>query len=96
VSIKQSANHGDRAKLLSSPLLKTFTAIDRSSLPNSKRDSSFLAALRTNSLGFETLDRTDLAGLRDPVPFAILATLWFVFKSLVGKKHLLAGSKNKL
>jgi hypothetical protein len=52
--------------------------------------------LRTNSLRLDALDRTDLAWLLDPVPFAILATLWFVFKSLVGKKHLLAGSKNKL
>jgi hypothetical protein len=52
--------------------------------------------LRANSLGFDTLDRTDRARPLDPGRLAILATLWFVFETFVGEKHLFASSKNEL
>ena len=76
------------------PLLKTLAAKYRTPLRGFERNCGFLAALRANSFGFDPLHiargRTCAHAL-SAVPFARFAPLGFVLKTLVGKKHLLAG-----
>jgi len=76
------------------PLLKTFAAKYRAPLRGFERNGGFLAALRANSFGLDPLHisrgRTCAHAL-SAVPFACLAPFGFVLKTLVGKKHLLAG-----
>jgi hypothetical protein len=59
-------------------------------------NGGFFTALRASSLGF----RPDLPASRatafGPLGFACLAALWFVLETLVGEKHLFAGSENEL
>jgi hypothetical protein len=56
----------------------------------------FLPALRAIGLGFRARrSRVTPAAFR-PFRFARLAALGFVFKSLVGEKHLFAGSEHEL
>ena len=76
------------------PLLKTFAAKYRTPLRGFERNCGFLAALRAYSFGLDPLHisrgRTCAHAL-SAVPFARFAPLGFVLKTLVGKKHLLAG-----
>jgi len=77
------------------PLLKTFSAIDRTSLRGLERNRSFFSALRAHRLGFDPLCATRTIALR-AMSFACLAPLGLVLEALVGEKHLLAGGKDEL
>jgi hypothetical protein len=81
------------------PRLEALPAEDRPSLRGSEGNGCFLAALRTGCLRFGTyLPATTTAAASGfgSFGFAGFAALRFVLKSLVGEKHLLAGSKNEL
>ncbi len=81
------------------PLLKTFATEHRTPLRGFERNRGFLTALRANSFGFDSLHISragTCAHALSTVPFARLAPLGFVLKTLIGKKHLLAGREYKL
>jgi hypothetical protein len=81
----------------STTLLEALAAKNRTSLRGAERDSGFLSALRACRLRF----RAHLGGSAasttafSALGLASFASLWFVLETLVGEKHLLAGSKNK-
>ena len=77
------------------PLLKTFSAIDRTPLRGLERNRSFFPTLRTHGLGFDPLCANRTVALR-AMSFACLAPLGFVLETLVGEKHLLAGGEDEL
>jgi hypothetical protein len=81
------------------PLLETFAAKYRAPLRGFERNCGFLAALRANSFGLDSLHisrgRTCAHAL-SAVPFARFAPLGLVLETLVGEKHLLAGGENEL
>jgi hypothetical protein len=80
-----------------SPVLKTFPAIDGTPLGGLERNCRFFGALRADCLSFYSLCRT--GGSASPRRTACLARftpLGLVLETLVGEKHLLARSKNKL
>ena len=79
------------------PLLKTFAAIDGTSLGGPKRDRGFFSALRADCLRFYSLNatRTRFCAL-GPICFAGLAPFGLILEAFVREKHLLAGSENKL
>ena len=77
------------------PLLKTFSAIDRTPLGGLERNRSFFPTLRTHGLGFDPLCANRTVALR-AMSFACLAPLGLVLETLVGEKHLLAGGKDEL
>jgi len=81
----------------STPLLKTFAAIDGTPLGGFEGNCCFFSALRANGFGFDSLnaDRTCAVAL-SAACFAGFAPFGLVLKALIGEKHLLAGSKNKL
>jgi hypothetical protein len=79
--------------------LKTFATKHRTPLRGLEWNCGFFTALRANSFGFDSLhiSRAGTCGnTLATVPFARLAPLGFVLKSLIGKKHLLAGREHKL
>jgi len=80
-----------------SPLLKAFAAKDRTSLGGAEGNGRFLSALGTSGLRFRAHLRSSAASRSAfcAFGFAALAPLRLVLKTLVGKKHLFAGSKNK-
>jgi len=77
-------------------LLEAFAAVDGPALGRFERDSGFLAALRTDRLGFHPLDAAAGIASLHAVAFACLAALGLVLESLIHKKHLLAGGENEL
>jgi hypothetical protein len=81
-----------------SPLLKALPAEHRSPLRGTEGHGGFLSALRAVRFGFRAHLRTAPASSTTFGAFRLapLATLRFVFETLVGEKHLLAGGKNKL
>jgi hypothetical protein len=80
-----------------SPLLKTFTAINRPPLCWLERNRRFFSALRAYRLGFDTLHAAGTrCCARRAVGLARFAPLGLVFETLVGEKHLLAGGENEL
>src|SRR5580704_1089066 len=79
-------------------LLKTFATEHRTPLRGFERNGGFFTALRANSFGFDSLHiprAGTCAHALPTVPFTRLAPLGFVFKTLIGKKHLLAGCEHK-
>src|SRR5208282_3809762 len=79
-------------------LLEAFTAKNRTSLRGPEGDSRFLSTLGASCFCF----RTHLGGAAastsaalSALGFTAFASLRFVLETLVGEKHLLAGSKNK-
>jgi len=79
-------------------LLKAFPAKNRAALGRPEGNGSFLSTLRAVGLGLRAhlgAAASSATALRT-LGFAALAPLWFVFEALVGEKHLLASSKNKL
>jgi hypothetical protein len=81
------------------PRLEALPTEDRPSLRGSEGNGRFLTALRTGRLRFGTYlpaPATATASGFGSFGFAGFAALRFVLKSLVGEKHLLAGSKNEL
>jgi hypothetical protein len=78
--------------------LEAFPAKHRAPLRWPEGNRCFFSALRAGRLGF----RSHLGGSASAASafgtlcFACLASLGFVFESLVGEKHLFAGGKNKL
>ena len=91
----------DRADLRrahGSPLLKTFAAKDGAALRRAKRDSGFLATLRTAGFGFSAHRAAIGAAARGfrALGLASLAALGLVLEALIGEKHLFAGCKYKL
>jgi hypothetical protein len=81
-----------------SPLLKTFPAKYRSALSWPEGNGGLFPALRAVGLGLRAHLRpaATAAPTLGTLGFTALAPLWFVLKSLVGEKHLFAGSKYKL
>jgi hypothetical protein len=80
-----------------SPVLKTLPAIDGAPLGGLERYCRFLRALRADRLRLHSLGRAcGSASPRRPVCLARFTPLGLVFETLVGEKHLLARSKNKL
>src|SRR5215469_4738845 len=77
------------------PLLEAFPAKNRPPLGRPEGNGGFLAALRAIGLGLRAC-RSGVPAAFGPFRFAPLAALGFVLKSLVGKKHLLAGSEHEL
>jgi hypothetical protein len=79
-------------------LLEALAAKDWTSLRGAEGHGSFLAALRTGGLGFRAHLRGATASSTAfrALGLAAFASLRFVLETLVGEKHLLAGSKNKL
>ena len=80
-----------------SPLLETFTAIDGASLRRLEGHRGFLAALRANGLGFDSL-HTARAGTHAGCTSCLagFAPLGLVLEALVGEKHLFARGEDKL
>jgi hypothetical protein len=78
-------------------LLEAFAAEHWASLRWPKGNRGFLSALRTTGLGFRAYRSAvaAAAGLR-ALGLTGLATLRLVLETLVGEKHLFAGSKYKL
>jgi len=80
-------------------LLEALAAKDRPALRRAERHRGLFAALRAGSLGFRphrsTAIRSSGATALGALRFACLAALRFVLEALVGKKHLLAGRKDK-
>jgi hypothetical protein len=77
-------------------LLKAFAAIDGTPLGGPKRDRGFFPALRTDRLGFHSLNaaRTGFASLCTTC-FASLAPFGLVLKAFVREEHLFAGGEHK-
>src|SRR5713226_4842157 len=79
-------------------LLEAFPAKHRPPLCGTEGNCGFLPALRAVCLRFRTHRRgvnPATAAALGPLGLATFAALLFVLESLVGKKHLLAGSKNE-
>ena len=78
------------------PQLETLAAVNGPSLRWLERNRRFFSALRANCLRFDALGngRTRIIALRTS-PLASLASLGFVFKSLVDEEHLLAGGEDE-
>ena len=86
-----------RSRARRSPVLKTFPAIDGAPLGGLERNCRFLRALRADRLRLHSLGRAcGSASSRRPACLARFTPLGLVFETLVGEKHLLARSKNKL
>jgi hypothetical protein len=79
------------------PLLETFTTVDRPPLGRPERHGCFFSALRTNRFGFDALgaSRSGSVPLR-AIGLARLAPLGLVLETPVGEKHLLARGENEL
>jgi hypothetical protein len=76
--------------------LEALPAEHRASLRGLKGNGGFLTALRAGSLGFRPYLAASGATAFGPFGFACFAALRFVFKTLVGEKHLFACGKNEL
>jgi hypothetical protein len=76
--------------------LKTFPAKYRAPLRRSEGNCRFLPALRTGGFGFCPWSGAPATPRFRSLCFTRLAALWFVFKALVGEKHLFAACKNEL
>ena len=77
--------------------LEALPAKHRAPLRWPEGNRRFLAALRTGGLRFGSRRAAASAPTAFcPLCLAPFAALWFVFKSLVGEKHLLAAGKNEL
>ncbi len=93
-----SSTRGCTRRACTPPLLKAFTAEHGPSLRGFKRNRRFFTALRANSFGLDPLHASRARARTralSAVPFARLAPFGFVLKTLVRKKHLLAGCENK-
>jgi hypothetical protein len=78
------------------PLLEALTTKNRTSLRGPEGDSGFLSTLGASGLGFRShLGGASASAAFCELGFAAFAPFWFVFETLVGEKHLFAGSKNK-
>ena len=76
--------------------LEALPAKHRSSLRRPERHCGFLPTLRASCLRFRTHRRVSTAASAlGPLRLTTLASLRFVFESLVGEKHLFAGCKHK-
>ena len=75
--------------------LEAFPAKHRASLSRPEGNRGFLAALRARCLRFRSRLVSSSPAFR-PFRLTGFASFRFVLKSLVGEKHLLAGSKHKL
>src|ERR1700683_550315 len=79
-------------------LLKTFATEHRSPLGGFERNGGFFTTLRANSFGLDSLHISragTCAHALSTVPFTCFAPLGLVLKTLIGKKHLLAGCEYK-
>jgi len=81
-----------------SPLLEAFPAKHRPPLRGPEGNGGFLPALRAIGLRFRAGLHGVPAASATLCPFCLASftSLWFVLESLVGKKHLLAGSEHEL
>ena len=77
-------------------MLEALAAVNRTPLSRLEGDRGLLPTLRTNRLGFNSLNacRTVPVAL-GARGFARLATLRLVFEAFVGEKHLLAGGEDE-
>jgi hypothetical protein len=78
--------------------LEAFPAEHRAPLRGPERNRRIFPTLRASGLGFRSHLGSPgwAAATFGTLGLACLATLRLVFKTFVGKKHLFAGSKNKL
>jgi hypothetical protein len=77
-------------------LLKAFAAEDGAALRGAERNGGFLAALRTTGLSFRAHRRGSATAAFRALGFAGFTAFRFVFKTLIGEKHLFAAGKYKL